>query len=127
MNEVDRLERRIAQIQQNCEHEIEITEGPTLVESLVSGVFVGDLEGPADADLEHPNNRFTMTCLKCSARKDAHAQGICPKCLRPMGEARCLGAGSRKEYFGQEYLYFAAAIARCTSCSFAIARDEWDQ
>ena len=126
MNEVTQLYEQIAQIQKNCEHEFSTTKKQALVESLVRGVFVGKLEGPAEvAPLP---TKFSLFCSKCSEEKKTNIQETCPKCLSSMGGAKCLGAGSREKYFGQEYIYYSVAVARCQGkeCLFKVASDEWD-
>ncbi len=124
LNEVDKLEERIRTIQENCDHDFRLFNKPKLSKSLVRGVFVGGLRGPAQVSC---SECMTLVCLKCSEKKVESVIYTCPRCLRSMGEAKCLGAGSREKYFGRSYYYYAAAVARCSNCDFAIAFDEWDQ
>ena len=126
MNEVDRLHEQIAQIQENCEHEFSTTKEPALIESLVLGVFVGKLEGPAKVSSSPAE--FSLFCSKCSEEKRTNIRATCPKCLSSMGGAECLGAGSREKYFGQNHLFYSAAVARCQGeeCLFEVASDQWD-
>ena len=124
LNEVDNLNARIKTIQETCEHDFRLIREPNLIASLVRGVFVGSL-APARAASSEPY--LVLVCLKCSKEESRSITSTCPQCLKPMGEAQCLGAGSRVRYFGQEYVYYSVAISYCTKCSFALASDMWDQ
>jgi len=124
-NVVDQLKARIEKIQKNCDHDFRLIKEPKLSESLVRGVFVGPLKGPAQVSPSQCD--MTLVCLKCSKEKWTSIISTCPRCLHSMGKREILGAGSRERYFGTEYLYFSAALSRCSNCGFTIAFDEWDQ
>lgn len=120
VNEVDRLKARIKEMQDNCYHNFRLKEKPKLRKTLVRGVFVGSVK--------HSNSTpITLICIKCSKEKETDISETCPKCLSPMEKKISLGGESRKEYFGEQYLYFAIELSRCTKCNFTIASDEWCQ
>jgi hypothetical protein len=128
MNEVDRLQARIAKIQGDCDHDWRLIKKPELIESFVPGVFVGRRDPVGIA----PEMR--LICMRCSKRLVTSIIERCPKCLSPMSEGGLYsieddGTFSRKKYFGQEYLYNAIRLHRCTNtkCDFVVASDEWNQ
>ena len=124
-NKVDELQDWIKRIQKDCKHDFRLVKEPKLIESLVSGVFVGPVRGPIK--MFSSETRMKLVCINCSKEKSASIVVICPKCLSPMREGRVLGYDSRKYYFGEEYLYFSILLQRCSKCSFTLASDEWDQ
>ena len=126
MNEVDKLALRIEKLQATCDHNFQITKAPKLQESLVKGVFVGCIQGYTEVGFSETG--FTLKCTKCSETVITNITQQCPHCLKPMKTTSpCLGANSRKQYFGKDYVYYAIMLRHCESCSFAVASDEWDQ
>jgi hypothetical protein len=127
-NKVDELRDWIERIQENCKHDFRLIKEPKLAESLFPGVFVGATEGPTK--VSYSTLRLKLVCLNCSKEKETTILSTCPKCLSPMREGECLGAGElfgRKRYFGEDYSYFSIRLQRCTKCNFAVASDEWDR
>lgn len=124
-NEVDRLNARIQEIQENCCHNFQLQEPANLVESLVPGVYVGRTEGLTSVG--RPDPQIQLVCVECSLSKRTCITVICPQCFGEMGRGYCLGAGSREKYFGQRHLYYAIIEQHCPQCGFIVASDEWDQ
>ena len=113
LNEVDKLETRIKEIQDNCDHDFRLTEEPKLRETRVSGVFVGSVKGFGAP-------RMTLVCLKCSKVKETNVSEICPRCLGSMKPGKCLRAGSREKYFEGRYLYYSITLSYCPNCNFIV-------
>lgn len=124
-NKVDELQTQIKRIQESCDHDFRLVKEPKLSPSLVAGVFVGSVEGPAE--VSRSDIELQLVCMKCSKKKETNILVTCPKCLSPMKKGECLGAGSRKRFFGKEYLYYSILPSRCPNCNFRIASDVWDQ
>ncbi|NQV00592.1 MAG: hypothetical protein HQ537_00495 [Parcubacteria group bacterium] len=124
-NEVDNLKEQITEIQEHCLHDFRLIKEPELKESLIKGVFVGHTFGPTKIGASE--EQMALVCIKCSKEKETYIAKTCPRCLGPMREERCLGAGSREKYFGNKYLYHAVKLSRCLKCNFTIGSDEWDQ
>jgi hypothetical protein len=124
-NEVDKLNLRVKQIQQNCRHDFKLTKEPRLQESLVRGVIAWE-KGPHT--LAGFSGSLTLVCTKCSKEKGATITDICPRCLGKMKkDPATLGAGSRKKYFGKAYFYYSVILYRCQDCGLVVAAEEWDQ
>lgn len=121
LNKVERLGNIIKRIQENCEHDFRLIKELELNESLVSGVFVGSLMGPAEVSSDI---KMELVCLNCSKKKTTTALNTCPKCLSSMKEGDLFG---RKAYFGKDYRSYSVRIQQCLRCSFKVASDEWDR
>ena len=78
-NKVDELRDQIKNIQENCKHDFRLTKEPKLSKSLISGVFVGSVEGPTE--VSRSNIRLELVCLKCSEENITSTSRMCPKCL----------------------------------------------
>ena len=139
MNKVDKLEKEIREIREICDHTFEMTKEPTLVESLVKGVYLGKLDGPTkDIKGKFENvfmdNSFTLVCSLCSLERKCSAVMVCPKCYSKMNRDSSPTCSldpniwnPRIYYFGVEYIYYSVILSRCPNNDFTVASDEWDQ
>lgn len=133
MNRVDNLKREIYEIQSSCNHTYELTsEPPELVESLVSGVYLGELKGPARLSKEFYRNvrtSFNLKCTKCSRTINTNAKLSCPHCFSKMKVSEYIEGCEREKYFGISYIYYGIVCSTCTNpeCRLTVANDEWDQ
>lgn len=126
LNEVDSLQAQIEKIQKHCDHDWRLIEEPELRQSLVPGVFIGEMARSGMA------TEMILICTKCSKRLVTSITARCPYCLSPMREGGLHsiegdGTFSRKKYFGRKYLYYAIRLHHCTKCDFSTASDEWNQ
>lgn len=122
------MQAMIEEIQADCDHDFRLVKEPELSESLVEGVYVCEIEGMIRS-LGRPESEtaLKLVCMKCSIAKDTDIGQTCPRCLSKMERGKCLGDGSRKEYFVSEYMHYSITLGSCTNCGFTVANDEWDQ
>lgn len=119
------LQEQIRKIQRKCIHSFKQVTKLNLVQSLVPNVYVGQT---ADSiGLGQSTLIFHTICTKCRVPMRSSLRETCPHCFVEMKNGRCLGAGSRLKYFGEEHLYYGVAIDTCPQCGFAVASDIWDR
>lgn len=136
MNKVDRLLAEAKRIQNECQHQFKIVTPPTLLESLVEDVYVGEahtaLRFPKEdnRNLQKYNINFSLLCSRCSLMKRTTILVTCPKCLSPMSKWDQLNI-NREKYFGIDYIYYAIRLFSCAAIceipNFTVATDEWNQ
>lgn len=124
--EIKNLQALIEHLQKRCKHVWKCDEPPDLKKTLVPTVFVGSISGVIGVN-EPTTLHFRCVCQKCTKIIEGEASQTCPHCLVKLEEGGCLGAGSRVQYFGRDYLYYSVQVNRCPKCNFAIASDVWDQ
>lgn len=120
MNQVDRLLWEVGQLQAGCAHVFELVEPVELRPSLMNGVALGHEEPGSEPIVR-------SRCSRCSLKRTESILLRCPQCLGEMTKGTLLGGGSRKQYFGREYIYYTVRIYGCIRCPFKHASDEWDQ
>ena len=122
-NKVEELLEEIARIQTECKHKWVLTSDVVLKESKVKVkdiYIVGDASVPSRRDFVI----LELKCALCSQEKSAYAHNICARCLHEIKQGNLY---DREEYFGKDYLYFAARLGHCVNCGLVVVWDEWDQ
>lgn len=129
MNEVDRLQAQIKEIQEKCSHDFEInlgydrwvggrTETSEFETTKVPDVFVG---------VDSEKRIFLSTgfkCKKCNIMGKTNCQEKCARCLGHVVK----GEKYRREiFFGEGHGYYRVRLYKCEKCGFTIAVDEFDQ
>jgi len=130
MNKVDQLQEEIKNIQDSCTHSYDMIAMPILLESNVSGVYIGTCEGGQAELTQNPNPRnfnprFILQCTQCSSKRQCNIIGTCPMCYGVMKTDHYLQ--SREKYYGVSYLYFMAKLHWCGVCKFRAVTEEFDQ
>lgn len=124
--EIYQLEKEIADIQKSCEHEfVGVGPPPELKESLVSGVYIGDVERVFVQGLSESGRSFRLVCKKCSLERKVVIWQTCPRCFSAMEKIDRLR--QRRNFLGTEYMYYAIQLCRCPECGFTVACDVWDR
>ncbi len=121
MTKVDELQQEIKSIQDSCTHSFDMISLPQLLESNVSGVYIGTCEGgqaelKQNPNLRNFNSRFILQCTII---------GTCPMCYGDMKKGD--GLEPREKYYGVKYLYYMAKLHSCEACNFRSITEEFDQ
>lgn len=132
MTRVDELQLEIKSIQDSCvPHPFDMISLPQLLESNVSGVYIGTCEGGQAELTQNPNRRnfnpaFIIKCTVCSLEKKCTIIETCPMCYGTM-KVDNLHLEPREKYYGTPYSYYMAKLHSCETCNFRSVTEEFDQ
>lgn len=128
MNEVDRLQAQIKEIQEKCPHDFETSTGDRWVDGRVEtsefkatkvpGVFVG---------VDSQKRIYLSVNIKCKKCNIERKVGCREKCVRCLGHVVKGEKHRREEFFAEDYGYYCVYLYKCEKCGFTIAVDEIDQ
>jgi hypothetical protein len=121
-NEVDKLERKILEIQLKCQHRFalvpfEENQSPRFRGSCVEGVFIREDENGVMMPLE-------VKCEKCNDRRWRSDPDECPRCLGTMQKG---ALEPRERYYGKARLHYACRLYSCSECGFVVVSDEYQR